>query len=241
MGQRGRILERCSAECVVLATYEVVRLVAHHADYLERREDHALCGATLENADTLINQAVPTQFALTAKKNWFATISNGGASKALAATAELETLRAKYGELDGTPLVQLEEEGSTEEPAETEPTTLLDHATRTRGPLSGIRRRGPLCSPEEHEQAFSERLESHERLVLAQEIGGDGSLMRWSTTAVKALGLHVANNPVQEEPEAMWDALVEHLTRRRRSPNGDLGAPDRTRALQETLRPALTP
>lgn len=58
-------------------------------------------------------------------------------------------------------------------------------------------------------QAFSDRLESDERLSLAQEIGGDGSLMRWSTTEVKALGLQVTNNPVQDEPEAMWEPWVE--------------------------------
>jgi hypothetical protein len=58
-------------------------------------------------------------------------------------------------------------------------------------------------------QAFSDRLESDERVLLAQEIGADGSLIRWSTTQVEILGLHVANNPVREETEAMWEDWVQ--------------------------------
>ena len=184
--------------------------MVHHADYLVRRENHALCGATLENAATLTQPGPADAICVDCEEKLVLYHLEWWREQALAATAELDTLRAKYGELDEPALVQVEQEGSTDEPAETEPTTLLDHARRE---LADLCRQFddavPYVRLKNTMQAFSDRLESHERLVLAQEIGGDGSLMRWSTTAVKALGLHVANNPVQEEPEAMWDAWVE--------------------------------
>ena len=44
-------------------------------------------------------------------------------------------------------------------------------------------------------QEFSDKLDTDERVLLAQEIGGDGTLIRWSTTEVEALGWQVTNNP----------------------------------------------
>lgn len=55
-------------------------------------------------------------------------------------------------------------------------------------------------------QAFSDKLSADERVRLAQEIGADGSLIRWCTTEVVNLGWQVSNSPVQGEPEEMWDA-----------------------------------
>lgn len=58
-------------------------------------------------------------------------------------------------------------------------------------------------------QAFSDKLETHERVLLAQEIGADGSLIRWATMEVEALGWNVLNNPVQRDPDGMWDDWVQ--------------------------------
>jgi hypothetical protein len=184
--------------------------VVHHADYLLRRENHALCGATLESAVTLTQPGSADAICPDCEEKLVLYHLEWWREQALAATAELDTLRSKFGEQEEAAPVQVEQEASIDEPAETEPTTLLDHARRE---LADLCRQFddevPYVRLKNTMQAFSDRLETHERLVLAQEIGGDGSLMRWSTTAVKALGLHVANNPVQDEPEAMWEAWVQ--------------------------------
>ena len=58
-------------------------------------------------------------------------------------------------------------------------------------------------------QEFSDKLDTDERVLLAQEIGGDGTLIRWSTTEVEALGWQVTNNPMQGESDATWDAWIQ--------------------------------
>jgi hypothetical protein len=184
--------------------------VVHHADYLVRRENHALCGATLENATTLPPAGSTDAVCPDCEDKLVLYHLEWWREKALAATAELDALRAKYGEQGESAPGQIEQEqGDSTDEAAGEPRTPLDHARRA---LTQLCRQFddavPYVRLKNTMQAFSDRLESDERLVLAQEIGGDGSLMRWSTTAVKALGLHVANNPVQEEPEAMWEAWV---------------------------------
>ena len=97
----------------------------------------------------------------------------------------------------------------TAEPTAAEPATLLEHARRE---LTNLCREFDEAVPyfrlKNAMQEFSDRLESDERVLLAQEIGGDGTLIRWSTTEVEALGWHVSNNPVQGDSEAMWDAWV---------------------------------
>ena len=184
--------------------------VVHHADYLVRRETHALCGATLENAATLPQPASADAICPDCEEKLVFYHLEWWRGQALAATAELEALRVKHGELEESAPAHAHKEDSTDEPADTEPTTLLDRARRE---LADLCRQFdddvPYVRLKNAMQAFSDRLESHERLVLAQEIGGDGSLMRWSTTAVKALGLQVANNPVQDEPDPMWEEWIQ--------------------------------
>lgn len=179
--------------------------VAHHADYLERRENHALCGAALEAATTLttadaICPVCEGKLVLYHLEWW--------RDKALAATAELEALRARHPEPEESP-AQVEPDASTGEP-DAEPTTLLDHARRELATLCReFDEAVPYFRLKNTMQAFSDRLESDQRVLLAQEIGGDGTLIRWSTMEVEALGWHVSNSPVQGETEATWDAWIQ--------------------------------
>jgi hypothetical protein len=185
--------------------------VVHHADYLARRETHALCGATLENAATLPQPGAADAICPDCQEKLVFYHLEWWRGQALAATAELEALRAQHGRLEeSVPSQVVREVGPNDDPADTGPTTLLDRARRE---LADLCRQFdgdvPYVRLKNAMQAFSDRLESHERLVLAQEIGGDGSLMRWSTTAVKTLGLQVANNPVQDEPDPMWEEWIQ--------------------------------
>ncbi|MGZ8815132.1 MAG: hypothetical protein ACXWZI_14400 [Mycobacterium sp.] len=184
--------------------------VAHHADYLDRREDHALCGAAIENATTLTQVGSADAICPDCEEKLVLYHLEWWREKALAATAELETLRAKHPELAEFPAqVEREPDDLTDEPA-AEPTTLLDHARRELATLCReFDEAVPYFRLKNTMQAFSDRLESDERVLLAQEIGADGSLIRWSTTQVEILGLHVANNPVREETEAMWEDWVQ--------------------------------
>ncbi|MGZ8749005.1 MAG: hypothetical protein ACXWZ2_18885 [Mycobacterium sp.] len=88
--------------------------------------------------------------------------------KALAATVELETLRAKHPELAEFPAqVEREPDDSTDEPA-AEPTTLLDHARRELATLCReFDEAVPYFRLKNTMQAFSDRLESDERVLLA--------------------------------------------------------------------------
>jgi hypothetical protein len=182
--------------------------VAHHTDYLESREDRALCGAAIQNATPLSAIDIAGAICPDCEGKLVLYHLEWWRDKALAATAELEALRAKHPEPAQSP-VQLEADDSTEEPG-AEPTTLLDHARRE---LAALCREFDEAVPyfrlKNTMQAFSNRLESDERVLLAQEIGGDGTLIRWSTTEVEALGWHVSNSPVQGDTEATWDAWIQ--------------------------------
>src|SRR6185312_16201863 len=59
-------------------------------------------------------------------------------------------------------------------------------------------------------QAFSDRLESDERVLLAQQIGGDGTLIRWSTREVRSDVGRVGSGslPGAQEVEAAIRALL---------------------------------
>lgn len=182
--------------------------MAHHADYLERRENHALCGAAIENATTLTQVGDADAICPDCEEKLVFYHLEWWRDKALAATAELEALRAKQPKPEESP-VQVEPDESTEQPA-AEPTTLLDHARREIATLCReFDEAVPYFRLKNTMQAFSDRLESDQRVLLAQEIGGDGTLIRWSTTEVEALGWHVSNSPVQGESEATWDAWIQ--------------------------------
>jgi len=177
--------------------------VAHHADYLDRRDNYALCGAAIVVAATLTqaDEVCPEceQRLVLYHLEWWR-------EKALAATAEVEALRTKYG-------APAESPAQVDAPiaeAETEPTSLLDHARRELTKLCReFDETVPYFRLKNAMQAFSEGLESDQRVLLAQEIGGDGTLIRWSTTEVEALGWHVSNSPVQGDTEATWDAWIQ--------------------------------
>ncbi len=170
--------------------------MAHHADYLERREDHALCGAAIQDATTLTQVRGHDSICPDCEEKLVLYHLEWWRDKALAATAELEALRAEHPEPEESP-VQVEPDESTDEP-DAEPTTLLDHARRELATLCReFDEAVPYFRLKNTMQAFSDRLESDERVLLAQEIGGDGTLIRWSTTEVEALGWHVSNSPVQ--------------------------------------------
>jgi hypothetical protein len=178
--------------------------VAHHADYLDRRDDHALCGAVIEVAATLTqaDEVCPEceQRLVLYHLEWWR-------EKALAAAAEVEALRAKYGDRSEPPAPV---DAPVAEPVAAEPTSLLDYARRE---LTKVCREFDETVPyfrlKNAMQAFSDGLESDQRVLLAQEIGGDGTLIRWSTTEVEALGWHISNSPVHGDTEATWDAWIQ--------------------------------
>lgn len=182
--------------------------VTHHANYLERRDNHALCGAAIENATPLAATDIAGAICPDCEGKLVVYHLEWWRDKALAATAELEALRAKHPELAHPEHVDPTVE-AVDEPA-AEPTTLLDHARRELATLCReFDETVPYFRLKNTMQAFSDRLESDERVLLAQEIGGDGTLIRWSTTEVEALGWHVSNSPVQGDSEATWDAWIQ--------------------------------
>lgn len=100
--------------------------------------------------------------------------------------------------------------GSTAEEAETELTTFLGHARRE---LLDLCRQFDETVPywrlKNTMQAFSDKLTSDERVLLAQEIGAEGSLIRWCTTQIESLGWRVTDSPVSGDTEAMMDAWID--------------------------------
>ena len=57
--------------------------------------------------------------------------------------------------------------------------------------------------------AFSDRLASDERVLLAEEIGAEGSLIRWCTREIESLGQQVTNSPVHSDADTMMEAWTE--------------------------------
>jgi hypothetical protein len=204
--------------------------VVHHVDYLNGRTDHALCGVAFENPAPLDPTIRPVAVCADCEANLVEYHLEWWREKAEAATAELEALRVKYreladyvdnqrpvdrdpsgekpesrSELDAEPQV-----GSTTEPGETTPTTLLDQARKE---LVELCRRFDEAVPywrvKNSMDAFSDKLNSDERVLLAQEIGADGSLIRWCTREIEGLGWRVTNNPVHGDADTMMDAWTD--------------------------------
>lgn len=182
--------------------------VVHHADYLVRRQGHALCGATLEDAATLTQPGSTDTVCPDCEEELVRYHLAWWREQALVARSELDALRAKYGE--SAPDLEQEQADPVNESATPEPVTLLDHARRE---LTELCRQFdgtvPFVRVKNAMQAFSDRLESDQRVLLAQQIGGDGTLIRWSTIEVEALGWQVSNSPVHGDAEAQWDAWVQ--------------------------------
>jgi hypothetical protein len=200
--------------------------VVHHRDYLNRRDDHALCGVALENPATLSPGVRPVAMCPDCEAKVVEYHLTWWRERAEAASAELDELRAKYRDLAERVDNQHRSEGedpdsrrqregvpqgdSTAEEPETEPTTFLGHARRE---LLELCRQFdgtvPYWRLKNTMQAFSDKLTSDERVLLAHEIGADGSLIRWCTTEIESRGWRVADNPVSGGPESMMDAWID--------------------------------
>jgi len=195
--------------------------VVHHADYLNARDDQALCGAALHgpNAEPQPDSAellcpdCQAQLVMYHLEWW--------RQRAEAATTELEELRAKYRELQedaGTerlapPPVEVHEDSSENvyaDHADVGSTSFLDDAQRE---LTELCRQFDGAVPyfrlKKTMQVFSDRLDTDQRVLLAEEIGSDGSLIRWATTRVEMLGWQVTNSPVQENSAMMWQEWLQ--------------------------------
>jgi hypothetical protein len=212
----------------------------HHGDYLNRRDDQALCGIAFENPAPLGPTHGPVAVCPDCEAKLVEYHLKWWRETAEAATAELDELRVKYrelaeyvdnqrrqvagpqdpaqvggdpsgenpesrGEVDGEP-----QAGSTAEQRETTPTPLLDQARKE---LLELCRRFdetvPFFRVKKSMEAFSDKLKSDERVLLAQEIGSDGSFIRWCTKEIEGLGWRVTNNPVHGDADAMMDAWTE--------------------------------
>lgn len=146
--------------------------------------------------------------------------------RAEAVTAELDELRVKYGELAddrGRHIAgpqhpaSVREDPSGEGPEGgreigSEPTSLLD---QVRKELSELGRRFDQTIPywglKNSIDTFSDKLTSDERVLLAHEIGADGSLIRWCTKEIEGLGWQITNNPVHGDADDMIDAWTHDL------------------------------
>ena len=206
--------------------YETSSSTVHHGDYLNHRDDHALCGAALENPATLSEGVRPATICPDCEARVVEYHLTWWRERAEAASQELDELRAKYRELaehvdnqrrsegenpdncrqgEGVP-----QGGSTAEEAETEPTTFLGHARRELLVLCRqFDETVPYWRLKNNMQAFSDKLTSDERVLLAQEIGAEGSLIRWCTTQIESLGWRVTDNPVSGEADAMMGAWID--------------------------------
>ena len=200
--------------------------MVHHGDYLNRRDDHALCGVALEKPATLSQGVRPVAVCPDCEAKVVEYHLAWWRERAEAVSAELDELRAKYRELaeqvdnqrpsEGENLDSSRQRegvlqgGPTAEEAEPEPTTFLGHARRE---LLDLCRQFDEAVPywrlKNTMQAFSDKLTSDERVLLAQEIGADGSLIRWCTTQIESLGWRVTDNPVSGDAEAMMEAWTE--------------------------------
>lgn len=184
--------------------------MVHHGDYLNRDLHRALCGSVLTNPTAHGEAAGDLAVCPDCEARLAEYHAAWWRERALTAEAELEELRAKYRRLTEHDESQHESSAAMahDTPStEDEPTSLLGHA---RVELVTLCRQCDGAVPywrlKTAMQAFSDKLSPDERVLLAQEIGADGNLMRWSTTEVVSLGWEITNSPVREESEAMWDA-----------------------------------
>ncbi|MGV0604531.1 hypothetical protein [Mycolicibacterium sp. XJ1904] len=186
--------------------------VVHHGDYLNRDTHQALCGLVFTSATILGDVAGEGPVCADCEAKLAQYHAAWWRERALAVEGELEELRIRYRQLTGQ-TEEAQEPSSksaqaTDSPGtDEEPTSLLG---RARVELRALCRQCdgvvPYWRLKTTMQAFSDQLSTDDRVQLAQEIGADGSLIRWCTTEIGNLGWQVTNSPVQEESEAMWDA-----------------------------------
>lgn len=189
---------------------ESVASVVHHGDYLSRRSDHALCGQVVglnaaPSTDPLPATVCPDCVARLAEYHaqWWR-------EQALALAAELADLRTEYRKLAGEPSADPPTPVSEPVDDDTVPASPLDRARRELLALCG--RCGdavPYFRLKKTMLAFSDTLQSEERVLLAQEIGEHGSLIRWCVAEIEVLGRQVTNNPVTGAAEDMADQWTQ--------------------------------
>jgi len=178
--------------------------LVHHADYLDRRSDHALCGLRVETPTTLPHPGSGDAVCPDCEAKLVYYHLHWWREQAETAIAELQRLRAKYGEEAPAAPEPVPAEAAT---SDYDPTTLLGRAQRELDELCRqFAGEVPYFRLKNAMQAFSDSLDTLERAQLAQEIGADGSLIRWATGRVQARGWRVTNSPVHTEAEEMWEA-----------------------------------
>ena len=193
----------------------------HHEDYLNRRDDQALCGVAFESPTPFGGTSRPAEVCPDCEAKLIEYHLTWWRATAESATAELAELRVKYQEL----VLSVDDEAvhvaDVPEPAQATAEPVSDDGDATLTPLLKLARVElvQLCRQFEETvpyfrlkrsmDAFSDRLESDERVLLAAEIGGDGSLMRWCTNQIEGLGRQISNNPVNADVDAMRDAWNE--------------------------------
>jgi hypothetical protein len=212
--------------------HETSTSVVHHGDYLNRRDDQALCGAALENPAPLDPSSRPVAVCPDCEAKVVEYHLKWWRERTEAATAELDELRVKYRALaeyvdDERRQVtevsgekpesrrEIDEEpraSATAEEGETTPTPLLDRARKELLELCRqVEEAVPYWRLKNSMEAFSDTLEPDERVLLAREIGAEGSLIRWCTREIEGLGRQVANNPVHGDADDMMDAWTQDL------------------------------
>jgi hypothetical protein len=220
--------------------HEASSSVVHHEDYLNRRDDQALCGIAFEKPARIGPTIRPVAICPDCEAKLAEYHLKWWRERAEAATAELDGLRVKYGELaeyvdnqrrqvaglqhpapvTGDPSGENPESlrevdggpqaGWTDEQRETTPTSLLGQARKE---LLELCRRFdetvPYWRVKNSIDAFSDRLKSDERVLLAHEIGAEGSFIRWCTREIEGLGWQVTNSPVHGDADDMMEAWTE--------------------------------
>jgi hypothetical protein len=199
--------------------------VVHHADYLNDRDDQALCGVTFSDSTAATEPDTADALCPDCEARLVVYHLEWWRERALAATAELEALHAEYRELEErvglqpvAPAPREVDDAQRRDPfaadadadADADETTFLAQARRE---LTELCRQFDGAVPywrlKNTMQDFNDRLETHERVLLAKEIGADGSLIRWATTRVETLGWQVTNSPVHENSEMMWEEWLQ--------------------------------
>lgn len=236
--------------------HEASSSVVHHADYLNLRNDHALCGVAFEKPALLGPSSRPVAICPDCEAKLTEYHLKWWRETAEAATAELDELRVKYHELTENldnqrrrvagsqhsapvradpssekPETRREtheqpQTGLTGDHGGTAPTSLLD---QVRKEILELGRRFDETIPyfrlKNSIDAFSDKLTSDERVLLAHEIGADGSLIRWCTREIESLGWQVTNNPVHGDAEDMMDAWTHDLYQTPKKTKRRLGRP----------------
>jgi len=217
--------------------HETSSSVVHHQNYLNQRNDQALCGLALEKPAPLDPTFRPAGVCPDCEAKLVEYHLKWWREKAEAATAEIKELRVRYRELsenddDQDRLVdesRRETEPEASPAAEQGDTTLTPLLDLARKELVELCRRFdegvPYFRLKNCMDAFSDRLTSEERVLLAEEIGAEGSLIRWCTREIEGLGRQVTNSPVHSDADTMMDAWTEDYYQTPKKTKWRLGRP----------------